>query len=74
LGVPVGAPRLIGSVDHQLSHRQYHFDVYLCQIRKAAKSGAVSSPTRRWVTWEELGNYPKPRPHVEIAGMVREIG
>lgn len=74
LGVPVGAPRLIGSVDHQLSHRQYHFDVYLCQIRKVAKGRAVSSPTRRWVTWEELGNYPKPRPHVEIAGMVREIG
>jgi len=71
LGVPVGKPRRVGSVDHQLSHRQYHFDVYLCEARGRPGKRGLDSQGRRWVTLEELADYPKPRPHVTMAAMIR---
>jgi A/G-specific adenine glycosylase len=70
LGLPVAPPRLIGSVDHQLSHRQYHFDVYVCETRGRTGKKAANPPTRRWVTLAELADYPMPRPHVKVTGMM----
>jgi A/G-specific adenine glycosylase len=72
VGLPVGNPKLIGAVDHQLTHRQYHFDVFLCESAHISKGEASVVLPRRWVTLQELVEYPKPRPHVKIATMIAE--
>ena len=67
LGLPTTDPRLIGRIEHALTHRRYEFDVFRCE---AVDSPADVSP-RRWVTLDELGrHYPLPRPHVKVAAML----
>jgi A/G-specific adenine glycosylase len=62
LGFPVTDLRPLGSIHHALSHRRYHFSVYACR--------ALGRPPGRWVTLKELSNYPLPKPHVLIAGLL----
>ena len=60
--------RQVGVVTHALTHRRYHFRVFM-------QSGEVA-PTdrpRRWVTLDELDAYPLPRPHVKVAQLLRQI-
>ena len=68
LPVQVSEPKRLGAVDHALTHRRYHFEAFTCE---AAGSGPiVSDRPRRWVSREQLTNYPLPRPQLKIAGMV----
>jgi len=67
LKLRLSTPRLLARLRHDLSHRRYEFDVYLCD---AHRTGRVEP--RRWVSLEGLKEYPLPRPHVRIAQMLRE--
>ena len=61
----------IGVVTHALTHRRYHFRVFL--------QGTTPAPTnpgdrpRCWVTLDDLDAYPLPRPHVKVAQLLRQI-
>jgi A/G-specific adenine glycosylase len=65
-------PRQIGCIHHVLSHRRYRFDVYLCDVRGRGNA-SKSTKGRIWVRLDQLGNYPLPRPHVRIAGILRQV-
>jgi len=59
----------LGQINHGLTHRRYEFDVYRCEV---SRDGHDPSP-RRWVTLDALDAYPLPRPHVKVAGMLRDL-
>jgi A/G-specific adenine glycosylase len=59
----------IGVVTHALTHRRYEFRVFHGAMPKAAKDG----PMRKWVTLEELDQYPLSRPHLRIAEMLSAL-
>lgn len=67
--VGLGKRRAIGTVTHGLTHRRYEFDVFVCEGGKVVTDGTG----RRWLTLAELDEYPLPRPHVKVAGMLREM-
>lgn len=71
LPITVDAARRVGEVTHGLTHRRYHFEVYLCD----AKADGLLPPDRprAWVTLEELEKYPLPLPHLKVAKMLREL-
>ena len=70
LPLPVDCLAPIGSVSHDLTHRRYRFDIFVC--RPVNGVNAARDRTRRWVTLDELADYPLPRPHVLIAQMLRD--
>lgn len=65
---PLPNRRRVAQVKHTLTHRRYEFDVW---IAPAGKTGRASPP-RRWVGIDALSDYPLPRPHVLVAGLLRE--
>jgi A/G-specific adenine glycosylase len=62
-GLRTSEPRFICVVTHALTHRRYRFDTYLAEVLDRA--GAPGD--RTWVSLERLGDYPLPKPHLEIA-------
>ena len=66
LSLDVNHVRPLGAVKHALTHRRYHFDVYVCDF---ARDGATREP-RRWTSLAELNDYPLPRPHVRVMQML----
>ncbi len=62
-------PRRLGEISHTLTHRQYVFEVFLCDAWDG--NGSEQEVPRRWTTLEGLGQYPLPRPHLKIAEMLR---
>ncbi len=77
LPVPTGTPRRIAEVTHALTHRRYRFTVFQCIARQEGApepAADVPGPPRRWVTLDELSDYPLPRPHVKIAELLRMEG
>ena len=63
-----GDPRPIGRVDHDLTHRRYRFDAYLCIARHPK-----ASPGRRWVTLHQLQDCPLSRPQLRIAQLLADV-
>ncbi len=61
-----------GTITHILTHRRYHFDVYICEAQKG--DVAKSTHPRLWVRLEDLDRYPLPRPHVKVSQMLRSRG
>ena len=61
-------PRLLGRVEHGLTHRRYTFDVYRCEVESSADVPPVDP--RRWVTLAESAAYPLPRPHVAVVALL----
>ena len=70
LGIRVNKPRRLGQVTHALTHRRYQFDVFVCDAGDA--NSGQSSGNRRWVTLEELDEFPLPKPHVSVVAMLRQ--
>lgn len=64
LGLGVAKVRRIGVVSHGLTHRQYEFEVFVCEWRGGRTRG------RRWVALDQLAEYPLPHPHLRIAHML----
>jgi A/G-specific adenine glycosylase len=64
-------PRRIGRIEHSLSHRQYRFDVYLCDLSGPPGRPRTDRP-RRWVRLDQLHQYPLPRPHLRIARLLED--
>jgi A/G-specific adenine glycosylase len=59
-------PKPIGTVEHALTHRRYHFHIFLCDL-----IGPVESPPpRKWVTLKEIVKHPLPRPQVKIIDLL----
>lgn len=71
LPVPVSRSERLGVVTHGLTHRRYHFDVYTCQTPDG-RTLPAGCPLK-WVTLQELSDYPLPRPHLKIAGMLGKL-
>jgi A/G-specific adenine glycosylase len=65
---PPGSKKL-GIVTHGLTHRRYHYRVFACPSETQVEINGT--PSRKWVTLDELDAYPLPRPHVKIATMLR---
>ena len=63
-------PKQISTIQHALTHRRYHFDVYLCDVRGQCVN---EKQNRRWVALQELDEYPLPRPHARIADFLRTL-
>jgi A/G-specific adenine glycosylase len=63
VGVPMSDLQLLGSVKHTLTHRQYHFDVFIACTNENA---APPSGTRRWLTLAEMESLPFSKPQLEI--------
>ena len=70
LGMSVRTSRLVGSFHHDLTHRRYQFDVYRCTAQSTPREVAP----RRWVSLEQLSDYPLPLPHQKIAALLRKGG
>ena len=68
-GLRVSTPRRIGAVSHGLTHRQYEFNVFACEVKPVVPTCPEVSP-RRWVTLEGLSAHPLPRPHLRIATLL----
>lgn len=64
--------RQIGELTHALTHRRYHFTVFICDA-KTGDVNALDRP-RAWVALEHLSRYPLPRPHLKIAEMLKAAG
>jgi adenine-specific DNA glycosylase len=58
-----GPVRRVAQVKHQLTHRRYIFDAWVCS---AAKPRAAQPP-RRWVELTSLSDFPMSRPQLLIA-------
>lgn len=69
--LPVDSVECLGSISHDLTHRRYRFDVFVCRPVNGT-AVAASDCTRRWVSLAQLADYPLPRPHVLIAQMLRD--
>ena len=72
LPVRINRPEHAGVVTHALTHRRYHFDVFVCGARHHDEPPAPPPP-RVWTTLEGLSQYPLPRPHVTIAEMLAKM-
>jgi A/G-specific adenine glycosylase len=68
LGLAVTSPRPVGTLEHALTHRKYHFSVIQCQLVQAIRAGSG----QRWTSLDRLDRYPLPRPHLKIAQMLRD--
>ncbi len=68
LGTAVQAPRLIGTVQHGLTHRRYAFNVYLC-VTRGRNTPEMPGP-RKWVMRRQLSGYPLSRPQVKITELL----
>jgi A/G-specific adenine glycosylase len=64
-------PRKISTIQHALTHRRYHFDVYLCDVRGSRAKNQLAN--RRWVRLDQLDDYPLPRPHARIAEFLKTL-
>ena len=69
LGLCADRPRLIGRVEHALSHRRYEFEAYACRGQGPLKSNA-DARARVWVRLEELDRYPLSRPQLAVAALL----
>ena len=71
--LPVKTANLVrlGTIEHGLTHRRYRFEVFRCDA-VGPTTGVPPAGDRAWVwvTPEQLNNYPLPRPHVRITGMI----
>jgi A/G-specific adenine glycosylase len=67
LSLSVKDTRALGTVTHGLTHRRYEFEVVTCRT-----DGKSNGATRKWVTLEQIDEFPLPRPHVKIVQMLRE--
>ena len=60
------SPRPLGTVTHGLTHRRYHFDVFVCEA-----TGPGHQKCATWANFAQLSAYPLPRPHLRIVEMLR---
>lgn len=65
-GLNVDDIRRLGKIRHELTHRRYEFEVFRCSTRRPGKVRP-----RRWVRLSDLHQFPLPRPHVQIADLLR---
>jgi A/G-specific adenine glycosylase len=61
---------LLGTVTHALTHRKYEFEVFVADA--GAARGAADNFNRRWLTLDELAEYPLSRPQLKIVEMLQE--
>jgi A/G-specific adenine glycosylase len=62
-------PRKIGVIEHALTHRRYQFEVFACEMKRAATPKGLERPSK-WVTLAEMDQRPLPRPHVRMVELL----
>jgi A/G-specific adenine glycosylase len=61
--------RRIGVVTHALTHRRYHYRVFISATDEVHQPNGDTP--KKWVTLAELDAYPLPRPHLKIVQMLQ---
>jgi A/G-specific adenine glycosylase len=70
LGLKLCDLRPLGSLQHDLTHRRYEFQVLVC---RAARAPAALPKDRRWVGLDGLSDFPLPRPQLQVAQMISSL-
>jgi A/G-specific adenine glycosylase len=76
LATQLTRPRKLCTVTHGLTHRRYHFDVYVCGTRDVdtnTEAPGTNGSVTRWVRLSDLEQFPLPRPHLRIAQVLRAM-
>jgi A/G-specific adenine glycosylase len=73
IGLAVSQPRRLGLITHELTHRRYHFEVFLSEIGKVRRLRSTRADGRIWVQMSRLSDYPLPRPHLRVAAMLEGV-
>jgi A/G-specific adenine glycosylase len=66
IGLQLGRLRPLGRFIHDLTHRQYEFQVYRC----TATGDVADVAPRVWISPGELADYPLPQPHLRAAKLL----
>jgi A/G-specific adenine glycosylase len=66
IGLPIGDLREIGQIHHALTHRRYVFTAFVATARTMPQFS-----NRKWIRLEELHEFPRSRPQLKIAQMIR---
>ncbi|WP_428937683.1 A/G-specific adenine glycosylase [Fontivita pretiosa] len=75
----VTPPAHLTSIDHDLTHRRYRFEVFVCDLLDGHEAQDHRNLKRRsqrpcrWIRLKDLEHYPLPRPHVRIAELLRQL-
>lgn len=69
LPIQTHAPVPLGMVKHALTHRRYHFEVFVCDIA----GDLALDQSRKWTTLAGLDHFPLSRPHLKIAAMLEKF-
>jgi A/G-specific adenine glycosylase len=71
VGLRTSRPIELCTVTHALTHRRYRFDTYVAEVLDGAPSPGSAKGGQTgcgvWVGLGGLGDYPLPKPHLEIA-------
>ena len=65
--VATTTPWHLGRIEHGLTHRRYHFEVYHCSLRGPTPPDVAP---RRWATLADLAALPLPRPHLRVVDLI----
>jgi adenine-specific DNA glycosylase len=72
----IAQPTLLTSLAHSITRYRIELSAHYCRAepmptQPLRKQRSKSTPTRRWVSVAELGQYPLPAPHAKIAAVLR---
>jgi A/G-specific adenine glycosylase len=70
IGLRLSSIRQIGALQHNLTHRRYHFQILAC---RANPRTIQLSPNRRWVGLDGLSDFPLPQPHLKVAKLIASL-
>ena len=73
-GRPPPAARQIAQLSHDLTHRRYRFEVYLCDHQEFPRDSSANGGAAEFLSLTQIESRPMPRPHVKIARMLSGLG
>ena len=71
LSIDVDVGLKLIEIDHAYSHRKFHFIVHICTLVDGHPE-PLASQKLRWVTAQELDNYPFPAANTRMIKVLRE--
>jgi A/G-specific adenine glycosylase len=71
IGIPIRNLHPIGELRHALTHRKYIFKAFTAKA--SGNETFKPTPTRRWITLDEIDDYPLSRPQIKIADMLSHL-
>jgi A/G-specific adenine glycosylase len=69
--IRIREPVLLATLQHALTHRRYEFDVFAANA--VGRNRSKGDSNRRWVRFDDLDQYPMPRPHVRMIELLERM-